>query len=127
MVVESKKKIVFIVEDDALLTQFYQTAFGKENAEVWVARDGQEAISFFEKHPPNVVLLDLMLPVVSGFEVLSQMRKNERWANVPVIIVSNLSRHEDVDKGEKLGAQGYLVKAEVELDDVVKRVKQYIS
>jgi two-component system sensor histidine kinase/response regulator len=122
----TSKKIIFVVEDDLFLIQAYQAKLKKENLEVWIATNGKEALSYLEKDPPNVVLLDLLLPGVSGFEFLSALRKNERWKNVPVLILSNLSQPENIETAKSLGAVEYIVKAETKINDVMERVKKYI-
>lgn len=121
-----KKKVVFVVEDDLFLAKTYQITFQKEGCEVWVANDGKEAISLLEKDPPNVVVLDLMLPSVSGFDVLSAIKKSEKWKDVPVIILSNLGQAEDVERGKSMGAKEYIVKANAKVADVVATVKKYL-
>lgn len=120
------RKIVFIVEDDSFLVKAYQMKFQKEGIEVWVATDGKEALSFLEKEPPRVMLLDLMLPGLDGFEVLDAVRKNERWKNVPVLILSNLGQQKDIERGKALKVAEYMVKANVKIADVVEKVKKYL-
>lgn len=122
----STKKIVFVVEDDVFLVKAYQMKFQKEGMEVWVATNGKAALSFLEKEPPNVVLLDLMLPGMSGFEVLAAMRANERWKNVRVLILSNLGQPQDIARGKELKIVDYLVKANVKIAEVVEKVKKYL-
>jgi len=120
------KKIVFVVEDDSFLVQAYQIKFEKEGMEVWVAADGEEAINFLKKEPPNVILLDIMLPKVSGFSVLEAMRKDERWKGVPVIILSNLGQQQDIERGKALGVVEYIVKANAKISEVVEKVKKLL-
>lgn len=124
---ETNKKIVFLVEDDVFLLKAYQIKFAKEGAEVWTATDGKEAIKFLERQPPNVVLLDLMLPGLNGFEVLEAMRKNAAWKNTPVIILTNLGQQQDIARGQALKAADYIVKANIKIEDVVKKVKKYLK
>src|SRR3972149_9776794 len=94
------KKIVFVVEDDVFLVKAYQIKFQKAGIEVWVVTDGKEALKYLAKDPPSVVLLDLLLPGVSGFDILAEIRKNEKWKNVPVYILTNLSQSEDVERAK---------------------------
>ncbi len=117
------KKIVFVVEDDVFLVKAYQTKFAKEGMEVWVASDGKEALTYLEKTPPSVVLLDLMLPQVSGFDILEAIRKSPTWAKTPVLILSNLGQVQDIERGKQLGATDYIVKANVKINDIVAKVK----
>lgn len=122
----SRKKVVLVVEDDAFLVTAYQIKFEKENAEVWVASDGDAAMKFLEKDPPNVVLLDLMLPGQNGFEVLEAIRKDEKWKDVPVLILTNLGQPTDVERGRALKATDYIIKANTKIEDIVEKVKRYL-
>lgn len=123
----TKQKRILIIEDDVFLTKAYQVKFQNEGFEVQVAVDGKEALSLLQNsEPPDVVLLDIMLPGVDGFAVLGEIRKNEKWKKVPVIISSNLGQEKDIGRGKELGAQDYIVKAEVKISDVVDRVKKYL-
>ena len=127
MAEENKKKTVLVVEDDMLLVQAYKIKLEKEGMETLVATSGKEALAFLEKDPPNVVLLDLLLPGLNGFEFLSAVRKNEKWKSVPVIILTNLTQSEENLKIAKdLGAVDYIVKAEIRIGDIIEKVKKYI-
>lgn len=122
----SSKKIVFVIEDDAFLVKAYQAKLEKEGYEVWIATDGSEAISYLAKPSPNIVLLDLMLPGASGFDILTQIRKTDAWKNVPVIILTNLGQPQDVQQGKELGAVDYMIKANTKINEIMERVKQHI-
>ncbi len=122
------KKIVLIIEDDVFLVRAYETKFKKENIEAWIASDGKEAFSYLEeKAPPAMVLLDLMLPGVSGYDVLKAIRAKETWKKVPVLIVSNLGAPQDIQKGKELGATDYLVKSNVKISAIIERAKMIIE
>ena len=120
-----KRGVVFVVEDDLLLVKAYQAKLEKEGLEVWIATDGKEAIEYVSKDPPNVVLLDLMLPVMSGYDVLAEFRKNEKWKNVPVLILTNLSQPADINKGKALGIDEYIMKSGMKIADIVKKLEKY--
>lgn len=124
---EVSNKNILVVEDDSFLMKAYQIKFGKEGMGVLSASDGKEALEMLQKEPAEAVLLDLMLPQVSGFDVLAAIRKNDKWKNVPVIILSNLGGEQDIERGKELGATDYIVKANTKIDDVVKKVKEYIK
>lgn len=123
---QNQKKVILIIEDDVFLLKTYQVTFRKEGIEVMVATNGNDALSMLEKDPPSAVLLDLMLPGVSGFDVLAAIRKNEKWKKVPVLIMSNLGQSQDIERGMSLGANEYIIKADVKIFDVVERVKKYL-
>ena len=124
---EMNKKTVLIIEDDVFLQKAYEAKFKKEGIELWTALDGDEALKLLPKDPPNLILLDIMLPGLSGFDVLEQIRKNDKWKDVPVLILSNLSQAEDVEKGKKLGAKEYIIKAETKINDVLGLVRKHLG
>ncbi|MBI4812421.1 response regulator [Candidatus Falkowbacteria bacterium] len=124
--VVAKKKVIFIIEDDSFLIKAYQVKFAKENAEIWVAADGSEALEFLKKDPPSVVLLDLMLPGVSGFDVLAAIKGDAKWKKTPVIVLTNLGQTEDKKRCEELGIDDYIIKANTKINEVAEKVKKYL-
>lgn len=120
------KKSVLIIEDDVFLVKAYQIKFRKEGIDAKVASDGKEAMALLDKEPPAVVLLDLMLPGISGFTVLEAIRKNEKWKKVPVLILSNLGQPQDIEHGKALGVADYIVKANVKINEIVDKVKKFL-
>ncbi|MEK7657891.1 MAG: response regulator [Patescibacteria group bacterium] len=123
------KNYVLIIEDDLLAQKAYQMKFAKAGVEIKSVSDGNEAVKFIGENnePPAVALLDLMLPFVSGFEILETMRKNKKWQNVPVIILSNLSQEADMERAKNLGVKDYLIKADTRIDDVIAKALKYIK
>ena len=109
------KKTVLVVEDELFLIQAYKIKFEKEGVVTWIANDGKAALAFLTKDPPNVVLLDLLLPGVNGFEVLEAIRKNEKWKNVPVIVLTNLGQTQDMERTKVLGVSDYIIKANTKI------------
>jgi DNA-binding response OmpR family regulator len=122
----NKKSVIFI-EDDPVLARILRAKFERENIELKIVSDGKAALELLNENPPDAVLLDLMLPYVSGLEVLKKMRENENWKNIPVIILSNLGAKQDIEAGLKLGANDYLVKAATPLEEVIKKLKILLS
>ena len=121
-------KSVLIIEDDFYVTRAYSIKLEKEGINVLSVSDGEAAVEFFKKNNlPNLVILDLMLPKKSGFEVLKEMRANAQWKNVPVIVLSNIGAQEDIQKIKELGVVEYLVKADIGIDEVVERVKKHLQ
>jgi len=121
------RKVIFIIEDDMLLVSAYEVKFKKDNNEVWIAKDGKEAIGFLTREPPDIVLLDLILPGMNGYEVLSEIRKNEKWKNVPVIVLTNLGQAQDIEKAKSLGVDDYLVKANTKISEITDKVNKYLN
>jgi DNA-binding response OmpR family regulator len=123
---EPNKKLieVLIVEDDVFLRKILATKFGKEGFEVRVAAEGAEALELMREKKPSLLLLDLILPKVSGFEVLTEMRTDVDLKDIPVIVLSNLGQEEDVERATELGAIGFMTKADFSINQVVMKVKE---
>lgn len=120
-------KIVLVVEDDVFLAQLLTNRISKAGVNVIRAADGQEGLDMLRANKPNLILLDLILPKKSGFELLEEMRADPAIANTSVIIVSNLGQESDVKRGRELGAVEYFVKAKTSIDGLVERVKLILS
>lgn len=118
---------ILLVEDDIALRDIYTDAFAAEGHQVVVASDGEEAIKVATEQKPDVILLDIMMPKVSGFEVLAYLRSNEATKNMKIIILSALSQKKDIGTGQELGADEYLVKAEVTLSEVLDKVRTVLG
>lgn len=121
------KKTLLVIEDDLFLIRAYQVKFEKEGFNVLVATEGTSALAYLQKDPPDLIMLDLMLPGISGFDVLTEIRKNDKWKDVPVIILTNLGQEQDKKRGEEFGVKDYIVKANVKIAEVVERVKQQLK
>jgi two-component system, OmpR family, phosphate regulon response regulator PhoB len=121
------KKYILIVEDDSFIATAYKEGLEREGFEVEVADDGEIAVLMMSKKIPDLILLDLIMPVMDGFEVLSRIKKDATLNKVPVVILSNLGQESDIEKGKSLGAEDYLVKADHTLDDVVSVIKKQIN
>ncbi|MEA1929310.1 MAG: response regulator [Patescibacteria group bacterium] len=124
---EKKKLIVLIVEDDEFLRVLTAKRLEKEGFEVAVAVDGESALTIAAKSDPSLILLDLLLPGVNGFEVLGQLKKDAELKKVPVIVFSNLGQKEDIEKAKGLGASDYLIKANFTLDDVIVKINERLK
>jgi DNA-binding response OmpR family regulator len=122
----SNKKVL-VVEDDVFLAQLLTNRISKAGVNVVRAADGEEGLSMLRSEKPDLMLLDLILPKKSGFELLEEMRADPALSNTPVIIVSNLGQEGDIKKGRELGAVEYFVKAKTSIDGLVERVKAILS
>ncbi len=122
----SPKKLL-LVEDDPFLSSLLKARLTKEGFLVFHAVDGEEALQMAEKEKPDLVLLDLILPKKSGFEVLEIMRGDPRLEKVPTMIVSNLGQESDLVRGRELGAIAYFIKAKTSIDILVKEVKDFFE
>lgn len=119
---------LLIIEDDELLVKMYSTKCSMEGLQVDTALDGEEALEKLEKNDYDMILLDLMLPKVDGFEVLEKLRASS-WPNAkkPVIVFSNLGQQSDIDRAKKLGANDYLVKANLTPNQVIEKLREYMK
>jgi len=115
---------ILIIEDDKFLRELITRKLSSENFEIIGAIDGESGLKMLQEQKADLVLLDLILPGMGGFEVLAKIRQDPQIANVPVIILSNLGQREDVEKGLKLGAVDYLVKAHFTPNEIIEKVKQ---
>lgn len=119
------RKILWI-EDDTFLSELLSTKLVTEGTIALHARDGEEALHILEKETPDVILLDLVLPGISGFDILKHIKKDERLKKVPVIVLSNLGQQSDIDRTKELGAIKHLVKSELDLDRIAYEISSVI-
>ena len=120
-------KTILIVEDDKFLRELIARKLLEEEYEISEAVDGEEGIKKIKEEKPDLVLLDLILPGIDGFEVLSQMKEESALSSIPVIILSNLGQKEDVEKGLSLGAVDYLIKAHFIPGEIVEKIKNALK
>lgn len=123
---ESKKKIL-IVEDDTFILEMYATKLLNFGYDVLTATDGDEALKIVKDKKPDFILLDLVLPSVDGFDVLKAVRKNPKSKPIPVILLTNLGERKDVEKGLKLGADDYLIKAHFTPSEVIEKIQSLLK
>lgn len=119
-------KILF-VEDEPSLQRAISEILVQEGHDVLTASDGEEGLSMSREKDISLILLDLILPKKDGFEVLKSLKEDEKTKNIPVIVLTNLEGTGDVGKALSLGATTYLVKANYELEDVLKTVKEHLK
>jgi len=120
------KKILF-VEDEPNLQKAISEILVQEGYKVFGAADGEEGLKVAQKEKPDLILLDLILPKKDGFEVLKELKADEKMKSIPVIVLTNLEGVGDVEKALTLGATTYLVKANYELEDVLKTIKSQLK
>ncbi len=123
----SAKQKVLVIEDDKFLRELILQKLTKEGYETSEAIDGEEGIKKIKEEKPHLILLDLILPGIDGFEVLSRMRDDSAVSSIPVIILSNLGQKEDVEKGLKLGAADYLIKAHFTPGEIIEKIKNILK
>ena len=118
---------ILIIEDDKFLRELIMQKVGKEGYGVVGAVDGEEGVKMAKEEQPGLILLDLILPAMDGFEVLRQLKEQETTKNIPVIILSNLGQKEDIDKGMQLGANDYMIKAHFTPGEITEKIKSIVK
>jgi len=122
----SKKKII-LGEDDKYISRAYSDGLSDAGFEVIVASDGEEVLDHAKKQKPDLILLDLIMPIKNGFETLEELKMDDELKKIPVIVLSNLGQDSDVEKGEQLGAVDYLIKSNFSMDEVIEKVKFHLA
>jgi DNA-binding response OmpR family regulator len=120
-------KRILLVEDDDALASVYLTRLQAEGFEVRRVANGEEALATAISYKPDLVLLDVMMPKVSGFDVLDILRNTPETANLKIIMLTALSQDSDKQRAEALGVDDYLVKSQVVIADVVDKIRQHLS
>ena len=120
------KKIV-LADDEQFIAVAYNDGLTRAGYEVSVAHDGEEALAKIKEVKPDLILLDLIMPKKDGFTVLKEVKATPELANIPVMILSNLSQATDDNEAKKLGATDFLVKAEISLQDLVNRIAKVLG
>lgn len=115
------------VEDDKFLSEMIAKKLRDHGAELEFTETGEGAVEKMRDVQPDLLLLDILLPVKSGFEILEEMKQDDQLKDVPVILFSNLGQQEDIDKGYNLGADKFLVKATVDLENVVDEIAEMLG
>jgi len=119
-------KKILIAEDDKFLANALRVKLTKSGFEVKNAYDGDEALKISDEFSPDLILLDLVMPVKDGFGFLEEVKQNTNLKKIPVIITSNLGQKEDIDRGMALGAKDYVVKSDLSLDDLIKKINSVL-
>ncbi|OGD38547.1 hypothetical protein A2907_00685 [Candidatus Azambacteria bacterium RIFCSPLOWO2_01_FULL_37_9] len=117
------EKKILLVEDDPFLRNLMLVKLQKEGFNVIEAFDGEDGLKKANEIKPSLILLDLILPGIDGFEVLKQIKNSSETASIPVIILSNLGSRVDVEKGLKIGAYDFMIKAHFTPEEIVEKIK----
>lgn len=120
------KKVLW-VEDDSFLGDILAAKLTAEKCSLLYAKDGEMALKLLETDTPDIVLLDLVLPGISGFDVLEHIKKDDRTKHVPVIVLSNLAQESDLERVKKLGASKHFVKASIDPARIIKEISSTLS
>lgn len=123
---QTNKKIL-LVEDDEALAAVYKSRLELEGFETMEVNNGEKALSAAIEFRPDLILLDVMMPKISGFDVLDILRNTPETANIHVVMLTALSQPKDKEKAEALGVDDYLVKSQVVIGDVVERIRHHLG
>jgi two-component system, OmpR family, alkaline phosphatase synthesis response regulator PhoP len=122
------QKTILIAEDDDFLAKAYQIKLTNLGYKVVIVSNGEEVLSYLKENPPpNLIILDLIMPQKDGFETLFELKKEERFKKIPVVIVSNLSQEEDIKKAKDLGALDFLVKSSLSLSEIAQKIEGFLK
>ena len=124
---EEQKIKVAIIEDEEVLLNVLENKLKKEGFDVVTALDGEIGVKVIRESLPDIILLDIIMPKVNGFEVLAQLNQDPVLAKIPVIIISNSGQPVEIDKALSLGAKDYLVKAEFDPQEVIEKIRKQLS
>ena len=123
---EVGKKIA-LVEDDSLMSGILATHLISEGYAVVPITDGAKAFERIQTEQPSIVLLDIIIPGIGGFDILQRLKQDESTKSIPVLILSNLGSREEIQKGIDLGAAGYLIKVNNTVEEILKKIQEILS
>lgn len=124
---EANTKRILVAEDDRFLRRACEMSLRHLGFTVLIAKDGEEALKIIQDQQPDLVLLDLLMPKVNGLEVLRTMKSTPATRSIPVLILTNSSRAQDIEEIRELGANGYLVKANLSLEALGDQIKKLLK
>lgn len=123
----NKNYKILLAEDDKFISRAYKDGLGRAGFEVIAVANGLEAMDKIKSEKPDLILLDLIMPIKTGFEVLEELKMDSELKKIPAIILSNLGQDQDVEKGKALGAIDYLIKSNLSMKEVIEKVKFYLA
>ncbi len=124
--IESQKKVL-VVEDDIQISKVYEIKLAKEGILTVHANNGEDAMKLLSEEKPDLIILDLMIPKKDGFWVLSEIKENNKYLGIPVLVISNLGQKDDMVRAMDLGATEYLIKVDHQIQEIVDKIKEYFK
>src|SRR3989339_934728 len=124
---EQKKIKIILAEDDKFISRAYEDGLERAGFIVIQATDGEQAMEKTKQEVPDIILLDLIMPVKNCFEVLKGVKADEATKNIPIIILSNLGQDSDIEKGRELGAADYMIKSNFSMNEVIEKIKGHLK
>ena len=122
-----KQKTVLVAEDDLLYASVYQNKLAKEGINVVVVGNGDAAVKKSLELKPDLILLDLIMPIMDGFAALEKIKTDPATKKIKVVVMSNLGQDSDIKKAKELGAEEYFIKANISIQELVDKVKSYLK
>ncbi len=123
----SEQKSILMIEDDAFLRKLYRDKLDREDLRFIEATNGVEGINKMKSETPDLVILDILLPVKGGFEMLQEKNADDELKDIPVVVLSNLGQDIDIEEGKRLGVKEYFVKSEISFSAVVDKIKEILE
>jgi DNA-binding response OmpR family regulator len=127
MAAPKKKYKILVIEDDKFLKKIYQTKLTLEGYLPILASNGSEGLEAIKNEKPDLVLLDLIMPVKTGFEVLEEINKNKNYKSIPIIVASNLGQDDDQKRVMELGARDYIIKSDTTIQGIINKIKELLG
>ena len=120
-------KKILLIEDEKLIIELLQKKLADEGYDVYIAADGEEGVKKIKEIKPDLVLLDVIMPKMGGFEVMEEINRDESIRKTPVIIISNSGQPVELDRAKKLGVRDWLIKTEFDPQEVVDKIKKQLG
>jgi len=120
---KNRRKIL-IIEDEKFLLEMYQGRFEKEGYQVFTAIDGQCGLRLAQKEKPDLIILDILMPGMDGYEVIRKLKEDNQTKEITILVLSNLGQREEVNQGLKLGADDYIIKTDLTPSELVNKVER---
>lgn len=122
-----QKQKILIIDDDPFILEMYVLKFKEEGFKIETAKDGKEGLKKIKEYEPDVVLLDIVMPIMDGFDVIRSLKRENVQTKAKIVLLTNLGQKDDVERGMQLGAHDYIIKAHFTPSEVVKKVKDLLN
>lgn len=118
---------ILLIEDDPFLLSMYSTKFELEGFHIITAEDGEKGLRLALSSDPSIILLDILLPKMNGFDVLEKLKEDDKGKNIPVILLTNLNQKDEIERAMSMGADDYLIKAHFLPSEVVSKIMKILD
>lgn len=124
---DTKTHKILIIDDDPFILEMYVLKFKEEGFQIETAKDGKEGLKKIKEYEPDMVLLDIVMPIMDGFDVIRSLKRENIQTRAKIVLLTNLGQKDDVERGMQLGAHDYIIKAHFTPSEVVKKVKDLLK